>query len=428
MNEDLLQYVWRMGLFSQSDLQTISGETIQIIKRGHLNTDSGPDFSQSRIRIGEADWVGHVEIHNKASEWYTHGHHLDPAYNNTVLHVVRIYDKPVERLDGSIVPTLEIGDRLFPEVVANFSKLTLSMGWIPCENHLPDIDHFTKTMMMERAVVGRLEKKSEDIIEVFKMCNFDWQSAFYNMLSRNFGFSVNAAAFEMLAKALPLRVIDRHRENLHELEALLFGTAGFLEKDSEDDYSKKLQDEYHYLKKKFTLQQMDVHLWKHMRMRPANFPEIRLAQLASLVHRSSHLFSIVLETKDVKELKKLFSTDVSDYWFEHYRFGAPAKSKHGGNLSEHSAELLLINTVVPFLFSYGKHTGSDHYRQRALELLQVLKAEENNIIDKWKGLKVTPANAYDTQALLHHKKFSCDLKLCLNCPVGNKILQRKIEE
>lgn len=425
MNEDLLQYIWQAGLFNTDDLKTTDGQTILILKRGRLNRDSGPDFSEARIRIGEADWVGNIEIHIDSNDWFLHKHHLDAAYNNTVLHVVFNHHKIAQRLDGSFVPTLLLNDRIFPEVIQHYALLKQSTQWIPCASLITRIDHFTTSQALDRSLVNRLERKSDQIQHWLNTCNNDWHSVFYYAVSRSFGFGTNAQPFEELALRLPIQILGKHKNDAHQIEALIFGTAGFLNEVILDDYHNDLRKEWLFLKKKYQLHSNEPSSFKLMRMRPGNFPTLRLAQLAALIYKSHHLFALIIELKDVKDIIELFKVEASNYWQTHYVFGKEAK-KHSAELSRSARELLLINAVVPVLFVYGKTIGNENICNKAVSILQHLNPESNAITKHWEHLGLSAKSAFDSQALLELKTQFCDRKLCLQCKIGNKLLQAKV--
>jgi hypothetical protein len=424
MNEDLLQYIWLAGLFNSDALKTTEGKEVLILKRGRLNRDSGPDFSQARIRIGEADWVGNVEIHINSNDWFLHKHHLDKAYNNTVLHVVYDHHKPAVREDGTIVPTLIVNDRIFPEVIKHYGVLKASSHWIPCEPMIRQTDDFTKTQALDRALVNRLERKSEQVQEWLRAVNNDWHSVFYYSLTRSFGFGTNTQPFEQLAMSLPIQILGKHKNDGSQIEALVFGTAGFLNEISDDGYHSSLRKEWLFLKKKYGLSELEQSSFKMMRTRPGNFPTMRLAQLSALIFKSHHLFALAIELKDVKDIIRLFDVEASAYWQTHYVFGKVSKA-HGPGLSEQAKELLLINAIVPVLFVYGKSTGNENICSKALSILQHLSPEANRVISQWQELGMKARSAFDTQALLELKSQYCDKKQCLNCKIGSKILQAK---
>jgi hypothetical protein len=422
--EDFLHYVWKFRLFEREGLQTTSGEAIEVYSAGLHNTDSGPDFANARIRIGDTTWAGNVELHLSSSDWEKHNHTVDNAYNNVILHVVYRDDEPVTLANGRILPTLELKDRIPAELYSRYHNLVYgTQTIIPCEATIGKLDDFTLRTWFTRVLIERMEKKSDAVIASLTLNRGDWEETFYQFLSANFGFKTNALPFELLAKSLPQNILAKHKYSPLQIEALLFGQAGFLNTDFEDEYPNKLKTEYGFLRKKFNLAPIDSHLWKFMRMRPLNFPTVRLAQFAALVIASNHLFSKVLDIKDVKSLQKLF-TDIktNEYWDDHYQFDKPSKPA-SKNMGAASADLLLLNTVALFLFSYGRHNQQQYYIDRSLKLLENLPGENNNIIAGFDSLGVKANSAFETQALLELKNYYCNYKKCLQCSVGNKILK-----
>jgi hypothetical protein len=422
--EDFLHYVWKFRLFERDALQTTSGDLIEIASAGLHNTDSGPDFTNARIKIGDTTWAGNVELHLSSSDWHKHNHTTDNAYNNVILHVVYRDDEPVILANGRTLPTLVLKDRIPAELYSRYHNLVYGMQTvIPCEANIGKLDDFTLKTWFTRVLIERLEKKSDAVISSLNINRGDWEETFYQFLAANFGFKTNALPFELLAKSLPQTILAKHKNSSLQIEALLFGQAGFLNGDFEDDYPIKLKAEYTFLQKKFNLTPMDSHLWKFMRMRPSNFPTIRLAQFAALVVNSNHLFSKVLDTKEVKGLRDLFNDiKVNEYWDDHYQFDKPSKAA-SKNMGTASADLLLLNTVALFLFSYGRHNQLQYHIDRSLNLLETLPGEHNNIIAGFDSLGVKAKSAFDTQALLELKNYYCNYKKCLQCSVGNKILK-----
>ncbi len=424
MNEELLQYIWLAGLFNAEGLKTTDGQEVLILQRGKLNTNAGPDFSAARIRIGEADWVGNIEIHIHSDDWYLHKHHTDIAYNNTILHVVFAHHKQAQRQDGTLVPTIEINTQIFDNVLANYQTLKTAKHWIPCAPFIKQIDNFTHAQAIDRALINRLERKTEQVKQWLQLANNDWHSVFYYAIARSFGFGVNAPAFEQLAICLPISILGKHKQDITQIEALIFGTAGFLEENIKDNYHQKLKQEWAFLKAKYELKALPNSTFKMMRMRPGNFPTIRLAQLAALIFKSYHLMAEMVDTDDLKLIEKKFEIAPSIFWQTHYTFGKETK-KHTANLSLSAIHLILINAVVPTLFEYAQSIGRENLHQKAINLLQQLPPEKNNITNTWKTLGITALNAFESQALIELKTQYCDAKRCLNCKIGNKILQQK---
>ena len=420
MKEEFLHYLWKYNLFEKDNLKTCSGDQIEILKSGTHNFDSGPDFFNAKIKINDTVWAGNVEIHLKSSDWVHHKHHQDKAYDNVILQVVIKHDKEVYRTNGELIPTLELeyDDRLHK----NYEELLKIDSDILCGDYLKLVDSFKLRNWLEKLTIERLEQKSDKIEKLLALVDNSWEMAFYYQLANNFGFKLNAEPFELLAKSLPLNNLAKHKDNLFQIEALLFGQAGFLEEDQGDEYYLGLQKEYEYLKKKFKLKSIENHLWKFLRSRPGNFPTIRIAQFAQLIYKSTALFSKLIETEKLSDFYKLFQVKPSGYWDNHYVFNKESvvKSK---SLGKKAIDILLINTVVPFLFVYGKSKGINELQNRALNLLENIKAENNSIINKWIDLGVTPENAFDTQALIQLKNNYCNQKKCLNCQIGNMIIR-----
>ena len=423
MKEDFLHYLWRMKRFDLSQrLLTTQNETLQILQFGTHNSHAGPDFLDARIKIGDTLWAGNVEIHVNSSEWYAHGHETDKAYDNVILHVVLEEDRPILRTNGTRIPCLELR-RLIPHKVQTvYQKLQHNAHWIPCQHHFYTVSEMTKNLWLDRMAVERLERKTEEIAKILMQNKNNREETFYRFLARNFGVKVNAFPFEMTAQSLPLLTLAKHKDNLQQIEALLFGQAGLLEEDFTEDYPNALKKEYAFLRKKHNLTPIPGQAWRFLRMRPANFPTVRLAQFATLIHQSVHLFSKILEAKDAEEIEQLFIAEPSEYWKTHYVFDKESDEKEK-RLGRSTIHLFIINTIVPFLFLYGKDKADESYKDRAFALLESLPPEKNSIIKGWKNLGMKPDSAYRTQALLELKNEYCNAKRCLECAVGNKILR-----
>ncbi|CAN5408029.1 DUF2851 family protein [soil metagenome] len=421
MTEAFLHHLWKFKLFNRHQLSSTNGEEIEILKVGQHNTDAGPDFFNAQIRIGNTTWAGNVEIHQKSSEWNKHQHTNDAAYNNVVLHVVYEHDEEVYTKENIKLITLELKGSFNPEIFQNYLDLIENNRWIPCQEHISKVDDITITTWLERMLIERLESKTGLIADSLKQNKNNWEETFYQQLAKNFGFKTNALPFEMLAKSLPMAVLTKHKTNLFQVEALLFGQSGLLEKDFKDEDPGELKKEYDFLRKKFSLTPMDSSQWKFLRLRPSNFPTIRIEQFAQLIHKSIHLFSKILETETIAELKTYFSVPVSEYWKSHYVFDRPSPVREK-TLGEDAAMNILINTVVPFVFAFGRHRNELNFQERAMKFLEELAPEKNAIIANWNQYGITSANAGRTQALLQLKNEYCDKKKCLFCSVGNKII------
>ncbi len=422
MREDFLHYLWRTKRFHLDNLVSTEGESLQIIHFGRHNHHAGPDFLEAKIQVGETLWAGNVEIHVNASEWIAHKHQEDSAYDNVILHVVLEEDQPIYRSTGERIPCLELRKRIPPKIIKTYQKIVHNEYWVPCQHHFYSVPTITKNLWLDRLLVERLEQKTIPIAERLVASHNAWESVFYELLARNFGVKINAEPFELLAQSTPLNLFAKHKNNLFQIEALLFGQAGLLAGDFADDYPKALQKEYQFLQKKYNLQPLKKESWRFMRLRPANFPSIRIAQFATLIYQSTHLFSKVLEAESIKAIEKLFKVSLSEYWLNHYVFDK-SSAERKKRLGKSTIHLLIINTIVPFLFLYGTHKSIDAYRDKALRFLEALAPEKNSIIEQWKILGLEPDSAYQTQALLQLKNEYCIKKRCLACAIGNSILK-----
>ena len=423
MREEFLYYLWENRLIDK-DLQTIDGEQVCIEATGYRNTDSGPDFLEAKIRIGDKLWAGHVEIHVKSSDWNHHGHQTDKAYRNVVMHVVYDNDAKVNE-----IPTLELKGHFDETLFVNYQRFTSSKSWIPCESSIMRVPPFTRLSWIDRMAVERMESKSANVSKTLETNQFDWEDALYKLLMRHIGLKVNNEAFEYLANILPFKILLKHADNLLQVEAMLFGCAGFLENDFNEEYPNLLKREFAVMQAKFNLLVMPEERWKFMRMRPGNFPTLRLAQMAQLIHKNGCLFSEIREAENTDEIKTLFDVEASAYWETHYRFDkrlpqydSPtiAKPKH---LGDATADILIINAVVPLLFCYGKLHKDEAFCVTTLQLLESIEAEDNAIIRHYTQCGVKAENAMQSQALLHLYNMYCKRKRCLECRMGNVLLK-----
>ena len=424
MKEEFLYYIWENRLLSK-DLQTTEGEKVDIISTGYRNTDSGPDFLEAKIQIGDKLWAGHVEIHVKSSDWNRHGHQTDKAYKNVILHVVYENDTQVNE-----IPTLELKGHFDESLFTQYQKLISSKNWIPCEKSISQVPVFTRLSWFDRMAVERLESKSESVTKILNANQFDWEDALYKLLMRYFGLKVNNEAFETLANILPFKTLLKHADNLLQVEAMLMGCAGFLDDDFTEEYPLLLKREFAVMKAKFNLLTMPAERWKFMRMRPSNFPTIRLAQMAQLIHKNGCLFSKIREAKNTAEVKALFDVAASEYWETHWRFNqrlpqcdssTNPKLKH---LGDATANILIINAVVPLLFCYGKLHKDESICDTAIQFLEETEAEDNAIIRHFEQCGIKAENAMQTQALLHLYSYFCKRKRCLECRIGNVLLHK----
>jgi len=423
LKEDFLHYIWKNKLIDTSELLTQNNKAIEIISFGLHNTDAGPDFFNGKVKIGNTIWAGNIELHINSSDWIKHQHQTDKAYDNVVLHVVFNYDIAIADNDGNEIPTLELKSLIDQQVIAKYEQLVHQHDTgIACGEQIKTVDEFTVNTWLSRIAIERLERKSAEIQSTLKLNKNNWEETFYQYLFKYFGLKVNALPFELLAKNTSLKIIEKHN-NIFAIEALLYGQAGYLEIDVEDEYYQKLKKEYVFLKSKFNLSSLDKSLWKLLRLRPSNFPTIRIAQLADLLSRQTRLFAKVIEAESIKEIQKHFKIQDSEYWNTHYQFGEEAKNEKEKKLGITTINSIIINVIVPFTFVYGKAKNNEQLIDKALKLLESIKAENNVIIKNWESLGVKSINAMQTQSLLELKNNYCSQKKCLTCSIGNKILQ-----
>lgn len=420
--EQLLHYIWKHKIFPLKQQETTSGLRVEVIDPGLANSNAGPDFFNAKVKINDTLWVGNVEIHSKTSDWFRHGHDKDKTYDSVILHVVEESDCEVLRINGEPIPQMLLN---CPDTIQkNYETLRRTDMLPSCYDIIPQLSLLTIHSWLSALQSERFEKKAEAIDVRLKHCNGSWEDAFFITLARNFGFGLNGDAFEKWASMIPFRSVDKHRDDLFQVEAIFFGQAGLLEESLDDPYYLRLQKEFAYMTHLFQLPIIDSSLWRFLRLRPGNFPHIRIAQLAFLYSRKWGIFSQLMEAESMKAIKEILQTATSDYWEEHYQFYniSPKRTK---NLSDSSLNLLVINTVIPFLYAYGKHRADNVLCQRATDFLEELKAENNYIIRMWSGVGITVNNAADSQALLELKKEYCDKKKCLYCRIGFEYLKKQ---
>ena len=417
MTERLLQYIWQFQYFNKTSLQTVEGETVEIVYQGSYNTNQGPDFFEAKLKIGNTLLIGNVELHCKTSEWNTHKHSADKNYANVIAHIVWENDCTLP----NNLPTIILQDRVSKILLKKYQKLLNTSSFIPCENSISTVPEITWLSWKERLLIERLEQKSTSVNEYLSKNNYHWEETFWWMIAKNFGIKVNSEAFEKIAQSIPITVLAKHKNQLHQIEALLFGQAGLLDKDFEEDYPILLRKEYQFYKSKYNLQSTNANLF-FLRMRPANFPTVRLAQLAMLIVHSVHLFSKIKEIEEVENVKKLLNVTANDYWHYHYNFDELSAYKIK-NVGVQMINNLIINTVIPILFAYGHYTKEHNFKDKALRWLTQLTAEKNSRINGFLALQITIKNAFDSQSLLQLKNEYCSKKRCLECAVGNKLLK-----
>ncbi len=432
MKEEFLHYLWKYRLYNPDSLLDSEGNLITVIHPGDYNRDSGPDFFNSRLLMGGTIWAGNVEIHTRSSLFNLHGHQNDPAFNNVILHIVADNDRKVFNQRGEEVLTTEIN--FDQSLYDRYLSLVNNPFIIACQDDLNKVDKIIVDQWLNALVIERLQGKSEFILRIYSETGNDWDETFYRLLSRYFGFRVNTEPFEMLATALPFRIIRKHTDNRFQIEALLFGTAGMLDeglfKDAlTDEYYCNLLKEYKILSSKYSLHSIDGWVWKFSRLRPANFPTVRISQLASMLSVSGGFFSKVLETKNIQDLKKLFEVSASEYWDDHFVFGKKSRNyvKSTGSLA---TDILLINAVIPVIFVFGSSRDQPDICERSLDLLCNIAAEENVILSEWNKAGIEAASAFYSQALIQLRNEYCKKRLCLNCRIGNKLISqgRKLKD
>ena len=420
--EQLLHYVWKHKIFPLKELKTTTGQQVEVIDTGLANTDAGPDFFNAKLKLDGVLWIGNIEIHERSSDWFKHGHHADAGYNSVILHIASEIDTEISRSNGERIPQIQL---ICPEAVrTNYKELLETDSYPPCYRIIPSLPPFTAHSWMTALQMERFEQKATLLNERLKRCQGNWEDAFFITLARNFGFGLNGDAFETWAHRLPFRAVDKHRNDLFQIEAIFFGQAGILEDSDGDGYYLRLKKEYTYLQHKFGLIPMDASLWRFLRLRPANFPHIRIAQLACLYHRAYGLLSRIMETETLQGVRDILKGGTSEYWLTHYTFGGSSPSRPK-TLSNTSLDLLIINTVVTFLYAYGLHKGNRVLCARAGSFLEELKAENNYITRMWEQCGMKASNAADSQALIQLKKEYCDKKKCLYCRIGYEYLKRK---
>lgn len=421
MKEDFLHYVWKFQKLQRGSLRTVSDETVHIHNPGRHNLNAGPDFFNARLEIGGQMWAGNVEIHLKASDWYAHHHETDAAYENVILHVVWEYDADIYRKDGSVIPTLTLQEYVPKTILEQYRKLIhKSNKWIPCEADLPYIDDFVIQNWLERLYFERLERKEKQLNEALKKSKNHWEELLFRFLCKNFGLKINGESFLSIAESIPFSVVKKCSHNVKELEALLMGQAGLLDKTLQDGYFQELQSTYAYLKHKFALDNRTVIPPQFFRLRPPNFPTVRLSQFAALYARYPNLFTDLIERKERKAYYDFFDCQASEYWDIHYNFGVES-GRRRKRLTTKFIDLLIINTVLPVKFAYARYRGEDILDQ-IIEIASEIDVEENSIIQKFNAIRPLAKNAFQSQALLELKNEYCNFNRCLQCAIGNVVV------
>jgi hypothetical protein len=424
MKEEFLHYLWKYTLFDKGKLFDDKGDRIIIISPGEYNRDSGPDFFNARLKIAGTEWAGNVEIHTRSSHFDSHGHNTDPAFDNVILHVVAENDRRVFNSRGNEILTAVL--TFDADLYERYIGLVNNPVLISCQSGIKNLDDFLVRHWLSTLVVERLREKSEQILKIFSETGNDWEETFYRLLSRYFGFRVNAEPFEMLANALPFKIIRKHADNRFQIESMLFGTAGMLEEGLfrealNDEYYLDLIREFKILSAKYSLQPIHGWLWKFAKLRPANFPTIRLSQLAAMLSVSGGLFSRVLEANDITGLKNLFEVTASQYWDNHFVFGKKSRSFPKITGSQ-ATDIFFINAVVPAIFVYGLSRDSNDLCNKAIQFLEGTSPEENSILGEWRSAGIVAESAFSSQALIQLRNCYCKKRRCLDCRIGNKLI------
>ncbi|MBO4613807.1 MAG: DUF2851 family protein [Bacteroidales bacterium] len=420
MHEDFLHFIYKNRLWTKGTELLTDNTPFEIIDTGLHNHDSGPDFFNAKIKIDGIVWVGNVEIHVNASDWHKHHHDGDHAYDNVILHVVYNSDCDITLPNGRTLPTWEIS---FPQTIFNrYSDFKLNEKPIACADYIDLVDNIHISMWMEKMAVERLEHKSEHISEILNLTNGNWNETLYIVLARNFGFGTNALPFEQLAMHTPLNVMLHNTDNLFTLEAIAFGQAGMLERQPNDEYTKKLADEYHFQQKKYNLTPIPESMWKRSKMHPVNSPETRLAQFAAIMQKFQLLADRILNNRFDRNI--FDNLKLSDYWKTHFSLGKLSAKEKETKIGMQTIDKILINTVIPFSYLYGKTTNPNFDSEKTIDMMRSIKAEDNRETRAFAEIgKIACDNALDSQAMLYLKKNYCDAKRCLNCNIGFQIMK-----
>ena len=423
MKEEFLYYIWQYKLFAKLDLRTTEKKQITIVKSGIQNKNAGPDFLNGQVKIGAQLWAGNIEMHLKSSDWYVHKHEEDVNFDAVILHVVWEHDAVVFMKNNEPMPTIELKDFVDDKLLLNYKRLVYSpRSWILCENQIATLDLFLVDNWLERLYFERLEQKSIFIMELLQKSNYNFETVLFQLIAKNFGLKVNGDSFLQLAKSIDFLILRKVSFDEQQLTALFFGQAGFLEKEVEDSYYQQLKKEYEYLKHKYKLHPISNAQFQFFRMRPQNFPTIRIAQLASLFFTHQNLFSKLMSITKKEEFYTLFSFTIQAFWKTHYTFESKSK-KSSKKLSKSFIDLILINTIIPLKFVYLKSKAASD-KDEIIELIKQVASEKNSIISKFSKLDLKSKNALESQALLELKNNYCSKKRCLQCAIGNNLVRK----
>ena len=423
VTENLMQFIWKLRLFNPIGLRSSDGEPLTVINLGQHNLNAGPDFLMSHIILGDRVWYGNIEIHIRSSDWDRHHHQDDTAYNNVILHVVWVNDKVIQRSDGTVIPTMLLSEYVDPHLLDKYSMMMNTNSWIPCQPQLSSVDSVKKTMWLDALSYERLEMKVQAIFGLLADYGNDWEKVFWIWMCRCMGLKVNAETFHELGEKLPLPLLHKYRSDILKIEAIFFGTAGFLPGEGDDEYVNLRYREFIYQQRVHEIAVVNGG-WKKLRMRPYNFPEIRIAQLVALFSQKSLSLSTILCLENLEDARLLFGIGpLNEYWKYRFSLGGKASIEHSGKIGKGTIDVLLINVVVLFLFAYGKYYGIEKYIDRAIYFMESLPAEKNTIIKRFEAFEWVAENASQSQAILQLKKLYCDKKQCLHCRIGAEILR-----
>jgi hypothetical protein len=423
MQEEYLHYLWRLKRLPLNDLTLTDGRKIELINSGWYNVDAGPDFFNGTVIIDGIQWSGNIELHVKSSDWYLHKHQFDKAYNNVVLHVVLEHDKDV-LIDGQVIPTLELKKKIDLNHYKRFNKISNRNDEIPCSQNLNEVDRFNVQQQINVALFQRLERKGEELICNLKSDIQNRKKALLIALFQSFGGRVNKLPMIELAQIIPIEIIAREKWDTVRIESLVFGCAGFLNTDDNDEYVEQRIQHWQLLKSKYELPEMNPVSWKFSGMRPFSFPTFRLAQLSALLYHWDMVFENSLKSQNiVTEISNAINKPVSPYWSNHFSLNSLSE-KHNSKISKNSFNSILINGVVPYLIYLQHLEHNFDYADVALNILESIGPEKNNVTKSWSNLGVIPKNGAESQGLIELKNEFCNFKKCLSCKIGYEILEK----
>lgn len=422
MGEKFYQYVWQYMLFCTDNMVTIDGQKVEVISPGVRNTDAGPDFFNAQVTIDGMLWVGNVEIHVNTSSWYEHNHHNDHAYDNVVLHVVVSSDGRVVRdAKGRVIPEMVI--RCPEMIMRRYNEVIESQTTIKCSKYISEVPSLELNSWLDRLLYERFEERNKRVSRLFEEFCGDWNQICFCLLARSLGGSINGEAMELLARCTPVRILAKHNNQL-QMEALLMGQSGLLPMESEDEYVKLLRREYDFLREKFSLQPINGAMWKYMRLRPGNFPVIRISQLVAVVKLANGNFESVYRSMDVKTMMKTLEVSASKYWDTHYVFGKKSDKESQKKIGLSTRRLIIVNAIIPFVFAYARRFGKETEQLNIMKMLSFLPMEKNSKLEQWKACGVEPHDEGEAQALLLLRKEYCEKSRCLMCRIGHNVFKK----